>query len=240
MNKVGKMSNTGQRGRADRKKAGRKAKAPAIDRRAARTRTALHEALMSLIVHKGYDELSVSDIANEANVGRATFYCHFTSKDDLLRNSAGWMRAMLLEQRERAAAAEGSSAAKLLGFSPFLFEHTREQLPLYRAVVRGRAGAIILDKLRGILAEFVREDLAASRGPQPSQALAREVTVQYLVGGFMSVLTAWLDRGAKESPEQMDAAFRSLVLHGLSKDLLADEKARRAPAGRIRASGPMV
>jgi hypothetical protein len=43
----------------------------------------------------------------------------------------------------------------------------------------------------------------------------REIAVQFLVGGFMSVVTEWLDRGAKESPQQMDAAFRSLALRGL-------------------------
>jgi len=53
----------------------------------------------------------------------------------------------------------------------------------------------------------------------------REVAVQYIVGGLMSVLTWWLDRGAKEPPEQMAAAFRSLALHGLGGG-------RRAPSGR--------
>jgi AcrR family transcriptional regulator len=238
MNNSRQVSGTRQPDRIDREKRRRKTKIPTIDRRAARTRAALHSALMSLIVRKSYDAISVSDIADEANVGRATFYCHFRGKDDLLRNGAGGLRAMLVEQRQRAAADESSSAAKLLGFSLFMFEHTRERLTLYRALVRSRAGAIVLDMIRNLLAESVREDLAALRRSPSSQSIAREVAIQYVVGGFMSVLTGWLDRGAKEPPEQMDAAFRSLALHGLA-GFLSEDDVRRTPADRTKAFGAL-
>jgi AcrR family transcriptional regulator len=45
-----------------------------MDRRAARTRRALHGALISLILRKGYDAITVQEIIDEADVGRATFY----------------------------------------------------------------------------------------------------------------------------------------------------------------------
>ena len=145
---------------------------------------------------------------------------------------------MLGGHRKRAVADEGSSAAKFLGFGLVMFEHTREQRPLYRAMVGGRAGTIVLDMMRDVLAESVREDLAALHGLQASE---REVAVQYLVGGFMSVLTWWLDRGAKEPPEQMDAAFRSLALCGLSGGHLGDGAAEPAPThGDRRPGGPLT
>ena len=56
-----------------------------IDRRAARTRKALHLALLSLILRKGYEATTIQDIVDEANVGRSTFYDHYTGKEDLLR-----------------------------------------------------------------------------------------------------------------------------------------------------------
>ncbi|EHK58261.1 TetR/AcrR family transcriptional regulator [Allomesorhizobium alhagi] len=59
----------------------------AVDRRVARTRTALYDALVALIRRKDYDLITVQDILEEANVGRATFYAHFTSKDDLLKRA---------------------------------------------------------------------------------------------------------------------------------------------------------
>ena len=211
------MSVTGRSGRIDRKKRVRKETTAAVDRRALRTRGALLDALLALIAKKGYDATSVSDIVDEANVGRSTFYTHFTSKEDLLRNGVGGLRAMMVDARKSAGAEAGSPEARLLGFSHFMFEHTREQLHLYRALMGSRASAIHLDKVRHLLAESVREDLAPPHGVQLPESIPREVAVQYLVGAFTGVLTWWLDRGAKEPPEQIDAAFRSLAMHGLGR-----------------------
>ena len=57
----------------------------AIDRRAARTRRALHEALIALILRKGYEATTIQDIIDEADIGRSTFYAHYAGKEELLR-----------------------------------------------------------------------------------------------------------------------------------------------------------
>ncbi len=201
------MSNIGRHGRTDRKNA----KHGVADRRALRTRLALHQALIRSVLKKGYDATSVSDIVAEANVGRSTFYCHFSGMDDLIRETADRIRDVLLNHQQSAAAENPGSP---LGFSSFMFAHTKEQLRLYRALVRGRAGTIILDRLRLVLAEILRDGLA-QRGGGWHKEVPQEFAVQYLIGGFMSVLTWWLDRGAKEPAEAMDAAFRALATHGL-------------------------
>ena len=54
------------------------------DRRVQRTRELLRGALFSLIREKGFEVLTVQDIIDRANVGRATFYAHFDNKEDLL------------------------------------------------------------------------------------------------------------------------------------------------------------
>jgi AcrR family transcriptional regulator len=56
------------------------------DRRVERTQQLLREALLSLIREKGFEGLTVQEIIDRANVGRATFYAHFENKDDLLLN----------------------------------------------------------------------------------------------------------------------------------------------------------
>jgi AcrR family transcriptional regulator len=56
-----------------------------LDRRSARTKRALRGALTSLLRTKTYDQITVQDILNEADVGRSTFYSHCRGKEDLLR-----------------------------------------------------------------------------------------------------------------------------------------------------------
>src|SRR6478752_8408264 len=54
------------------------------DRRVARSRRALKEALTDLILERGYEAVTVQDVIDRADVGRSTFYAHYMDKDDLL------------------------------------------------------------------------------------------------------------------------------------------------------------
>jgi len=78
-----------------------------MDRRAARTRRALHEALISLILRKGYDAVTIQEIIDEADVGRATFYAHYRGKEDLLRGGFEILRTELKAARDAASAKRG-------------------------------------------------------------------------------------------------------------------------------------
>lgn len=54
------------------------------DIRVRRTYNQLIEALIRLLAHKNFDDLTVLEICTEANVHRATFYKHFVDKHDFL------------------------------------------------------------------------------------------------------------------------------------------------------------
>lgn len=55
-----------------------------VDPRVTRTRKLLLDALKSLMKEKGYEAITVQDITERATVNRATFYAHFTDKQELL------------------------------------------------------------------------------------------------------------------------------------------------------------
>src|SRR6266498_3288418 len=59
-------------------------KAKKLDRRVQRTRQLLQDALIAMVIEKGYDATTVHDIIDRTNVGRATFYAHFPDKQTLL------------------------------------------------------------------------------------------------------------------------------------------------------------
>jgi AcrR family transcriptional regulator len=69
------------------------------DPRIRRTRQALQGALKSLMQKKGFDEISVQDITDLAEVNRATFYDHYTDKFALLDAMvAGGFHKLLAER----------------------------------------------------------------------------------------------------------------------------------------------
>ena len=185
--------------------------AEAIDRRAARTRKALHGALMSLILRKGYEATTIQDIIDEADVGRSTFYDHYTGKEDLLRKGFQVLRRELAEAQRAARGKSDSAHDELFGFSLAIFEHVIAYTDVYLALVGGRGGAVAISELRKVLSEFVRKELSAAR----DDAISRELVVQFVVGALMTVLTWWLERKPGLTPSQADAMFRRLVLNGV-------------------------
>src|SRR6266498_992647 len=69
------------------------------DRRIQRTRALLLSALLDLIVERGYEDVSVQDIVDRANVGRSTFYKHFLDKRELLLSGVDGLQELLTQQR---------------------------------------------------------------------------------------------------------------------------------------------
>ena len=186
-----------------------------IDRRVARTRMMLQKAHISLILEKGYEAITVDDICAAANVGRSTFYAHYTSKDDLRRSGLEHLRKLLVNRQKDALAKPGDIRDRSLGFSLTMFEHAHDHIDLYRALVGGRGGAIALGTIRQILSDLVRNELAATVNKKSADVVPRELVVQYVVGAFMAVMTWWLDGGAKQPPSQIDTMFRRLATEGI-------------------------
>lgn len=192
-------------------------KAP--DRRVQRTRKLLQDAVISVIIEKGYDATTVQDIVDRANVGRATFYAHFADKETLFHSRLEDLRTFIAE-RQRLAPGQ-------LGFSHVMLEHARGNLPLWAAIAGRESGAFALQRIQRLIAELAASDLKAIA--LTGTAEHRELAVQYIAGAFMAVLRWWLDQGAKLPPVEVDALFRRLVMRGLEGDLALRPSVKRHP-----------
>lgn len=67
-----------------------------VDLRVQRTNKHIMEAFIRLVEHKGYDQVTVQDIADEAMINRATFYAHYKDKQDLYEKFLIWQSTPLL------------------------------------------------------------------------------------------------------------------------------------------------
>ena len=191
------------------------AKGP-IDRRVARTRAALQQACMSLVLKKGHDAVTVSDICKAANIGRSTFYSHFSGKDDIRRVGLEDLRKQLLAHQKHAQLHPAGTGHRSLSFVRPMLEHASGHLNMYRVVMGGRGGTAALAQIHKIIADLVRNELASIRRGRPDTSIPDELIVQYLAGAFVSLMTWWLDDGAKLPLERVDEMFRRLALEGFA------------------------
>jgi AcrR family transcriptional regulator len=172
------------------------------DRRVQRTRRTLREALVSLLLQRGWEGVSVQDICDRADVGRSTFYTHFADKEELLVGGFDDLRQAL-----RAGSGPAPDAKAPLRFARGLIDHASENQRLFLALVGKRSGYVVLKRFRDMVVALVREDLAGLRGTGP----ARDAAVHYLAGGFLELLTWWLESRNSLSPEEVERLFLEMA-----------------------------
>lgn len=57
---------------------------PKVDRRIAKSQEAIKKAVVELMSEKNFDDITIQEIADRANVNRGTIYLHYLDKYDLL------------------------------------------------------------------------------------------------------------------------------------------------------------
>jgi len=176
-----------------------------------RTRALLQQALLALIREKGFEPLSVQEIIDRANVGRATFYAHFDNKEDLLLSGLEGLRASLRDLQRQAHARGGSAEERLFAFTRELFAHTREHRDVFQAMVGERGAALVEQVFHRMLAELVRDEVQAMR-PRARTPAAADPVVPFLAGGLFGLVMWWLDGRNRPSVDEITAVFRSLAI----------------------------
>ena len=189
------------------------------DRRVQRTQQVLRMALVSLIEEKGVEALTVQDIIDRANVGRATFYAHFDNKEDLLVSGFDGLRAVLKELQRQEHMRTASSDERLFAFSHEMFAHIADYRKVFRAMVGKRSGALVQQLLQKIVADLVRDDLNSMVERREERSAPAEAVVQFVTGGFFGVAMLWATGKLPLSVEEVNALFRRLVMPGVKAAL---------------------
>lgn len=191
------------------------------DRRIQRTQQLLRSSLLALVKEKGFEALSVQDIIDRANVGRTTFYAHFSNKEELLLCGFDELRLLLKQRQHEARARQGKQDERLLGFSREMFEHVSDHRDVFQAMAGRRSGAAVQRRLQDLLIELMREEMKLALPASRARSVQRESTVQFVAGAFLGLLSWWLDEKPHLTATEIDHRFRQLAvpaLHAAARD----------------------
>lgn len=167
----------------------------------------LMQALLRLMEHKPYRAITISEITQEAQLARRTFYRNFDSKDDILflyaQKLCGEYEEILRKQKDL------SLPSIAYAFFSFWSEH-RDFLKLMEY---NQMTPLLLQKFN----EYLPSLHAALKGDIKQRFIGHEETLSYVLtfsaGGFLNILSKWMQDGMHHSPEEMAVIIeRSLML----------------------------
>lgn len=177
-----------------------------MDRRQAKTRAAIFDAFMALLEQKDYAHITVREIIDAANVGRSTFYAHFSDKDALLEALCTSLFDHALSAATRHDHSHSGNAAE----PPLLhvLYHLKEDDRGMRALLaKDTSGAALRYFSRGV------ERLVAAIGivRYVPDGVTSAYAVHFVARSYVDAADHWLQNGATESPENVYRMWWAMV-----------------------------
>lgn len=169
------------------------------DRRVRRTRKLLQDGLLALMRRKPLEDITVKELAETADVARATVYVHFKDPADVLAQLEQSIYADVDAILARHAPAElAQSPAALLGE---LFAYVRENRPSFEVLLGDHGDRAFAADLRALCAERASAALRLKIPGADDAAIAYRAV--FLVGGYETLLQRWMLGGCQEPPEEL-------------------------------------
>lgn len=175
-----------------------------MDRRQKRTKEAIFTAFAELLSKKNYNQISVQEIIDGANVGRTTFYAHFETKEYLLKALCEELFDHITDTAMGISAGECKHLHPKDSDSVFLhlLRHLQENDYNILGLLSSDNNQLFLGYFKSNLKKLV-----VSRYDFKNAALPEDYLVNHIASSFAETVSWWLSRRMKDTPEAVTAYF---------------------------------
>ena len=180
-----------------------------VQRRVARTKAAIEDAFVQLVLEQGYERVAVEDSADRADLARATFYAHYPNKEAVLFSV---FNQLVEDLMQRIAYQSGPWNVVRRDAMQTAFKHAADNPDLYRACLSdARTRRAYLSTLNRYAEQNFRDRLGAlNRQPRiPVPVMARG-----FVGAHLAILEAWLAGELQGDIEELASTALDLFVAG--------------------------
>ncbi len=178
-----------------------------MDRRQRKTRTAIFQAFEELLRTKRATQITVGEIIERADVGRATFYAHFETKEALLEALCEELFCHIFDHLEGATEhdhifdCEAPDSVFL-----HLFQHLAKDDHGILKLLAGENNEIFLVYFKQGLVNLIESQITADTD------LPRDFRVHQIAAAFTETVRWWVSRKMEESPEKICGYFMKSVI----------------------------
>ncbi|MFF2482404.1 TetR/AcrR family transcriptional regulator [Paenibacillus sp. NPDC058071] len=186
------------------------------DPRIKRTLSLIRDALISLMDEKGFDQLTVQDITERAEINRATFYRHYQDKYDLLNKIVDEILQQFQTAFELPPGFEAHQFIQDNDTPPDSFIRQFEQVAEHARFYKVMLGPNGLPGFSLRMEMIIRDSLnrrSMIAQPFDSQVgIPRDIIVRYVASAHLGIIIYWLENDMSYSPKYM--ATQLIRLHG--------------------------
>ena len=183
-----------------------------MDRRQRKTREAIFNAFTELLSVKDFNQITVGEIIDNADVGRATFYSHFETKDFLLKEFCEELFCHIFDaennsehEHKHIFECDGSDSVFL-----HLLQHLQKNDNNILALLSSQNNELFLRYFRSNLEALVEEHLALFESKR-DEKIPLPFWKNHIVSTFVETIRWWINNGMKESPEILTDYFLKVV-----------------------------
>lgn len=181
------------------------------DPRVRKTRRSMREAFMRLVLKKGYDAISIQDIANEAETARITFYRHYDDKEDLLTDCLNALYEGFVEKIENELSTE---TAQISAPIQIFYEHLEAEKEFYQVLFSSLGTQTVVKRLTHYVSERMADQL--DRLPlTPNPDIPIDIIANHVASAQIGLGIWWLEQNKPYPAEQMTELSMALSLNGV-------------------------
>ena len=179
-----------------------------MDRRQRKTQEAIFRAFIELLSQKNFTQITVGEIIDRADVGRATFYSHFETKDYLLKELCEDLFCHIFDAADHSGTEHRHMFRCDAPDSAFLhlFQHLLKNDNHILELLSCPNNDLFLQYFKAPLQKMVASQLALFEG-RKNEKLPESFWIHHISSTFIETIRWWIDNGMKESPETMVEYF---------------------------------
>jgi AcrR family transcriptional regulator len=176
-----------------------------MDRRIQKTRNAIIEAFVGLMAEKNFEQLTINEIADRANVNRGTVYLHYVDKHDLLDQCIEIHLNQLFQNCPPDGDTDNfSSKDSILR----MFEYLEQHAFFYSTILTNKGIPAFRKRLQDMAMNSLNEQINMS---DINQNIQKEVLVQFLASAGVGVIEWWITNSMPYPAKDMVEEFWQLL-----------------------------
>lgn len=179
-----------------------------MDRRQRKSREAILKAFIELLSQKNVNQITVSEIIERADVGRATFYAHFETKDFLLKELLEELFCHIFDVSTESGHDHKHLFSCDSDSSVFqhLFEHLQKNDNQILALLKSDNNELFLRYFKEGLKELIAEQIELFNKEKASK-LPRDFFVNHIASVFVETIRWWIDDKMRLTPQEITEYF---------------------------------